>query len=74
MEMYSINTGGLINNKFIMFKKKQLQTSNETKKTFNFSKGSVSLNFTLRVDIKTELKDFLELLKASQLEIENQLK
>ena len=57
-----------------MFKKKQLQSSNETKKTFNFSKGSVSLSFTLRVDIKTELKDFLELLKASQLEIENQLK
>ena len=57
-----------------MFKKIQLQSSNETKKTFNFSKGSVSLSFTLRVDIKTELKDFLELLKASQLEIENQLK
>ena len=57
-----------------MFNKKQLQTSNETKKTFNFSKGNVSLSFTLRVDIKTELNDFLELLKASQLEVENQLK
>ena len=34
-----------------------------TKREFSYMLGNVRLNFTLRTDIKGELKDFLEILK-----------
>lgn len=34
-------------------------------KAFNYSRNGVTLNFTLRTDIKQELKDFLELLNEA---------
>jgi len=43
-------------------------------KTFYYSKGEVNLNFTLRVDIKTQLKDFLEILKVSIKDVEEEIK
>lgn len=52
----------------------QVKTDNKTTKNFSYTKGKVSLNFTLRIDIKNELKDFLELLKVAQKEVESELK
>jgi len=53
---------------------KKIETNNTTFKNFSFSKGVVSLNFTLRNDVKTELKDFSELLKVAQEEVLEELK
>lgn len=36
--------------------------SEVTKKDFSFSKNNCNLNFTLRTDIKQQLKDFRDLL------------
>lgn len=44
------------------------------RKEFAYSRNNVNLSFTLRTDIKQELKDFLELLKAAQIEVENEIK
>lgn len=52
----------------------KVKTENVTNKTFSYSKGKVTLNFTLRTDVKGELKDFLELLKVAQKEIETEIK
>ena len=57
-----------------MINKKILQINNTTSKHFSYSKGNVNLSFTLRTDIKTELKDFLELLKVATKEVDNELK
>lgn len=35
------------------------------RKEFNYTRNGVGLNFTLRTDIKQELKDFLELLNEA---------
>ncbi len=52
--------------------KNPIKSEQVINKTFNFSKGVISLNFTLRIDTKDQLKDFLELLKeaVSQVEVE----
>ena len=52
----------------------QVKTDNTTSKNFKYSKNKVQLSFTLRVDIKNELKDFLELLKTAVAEVEEELK
>jgi len=52
---------------------RKIKTDNKTNKTFSYLKGDVKLNFTLRIDIKTELKDFLEILKVAQKEIEKEI-
>lgn len=57
-----------------MFNKKTLIIKNTTSKNFSYSKGSRNLNFSLRTDTKTELKDFLELLKVAQEEVEKEIK
>ena len=51
-----------------------IKNNSTTSKNFSFSKGVVSLNFTLRNDVKTELKDFSELLKVAQEEVLEELK
>ena len=43
-------------------------------KQFAYSRNGVNLSFTLRVDIKQELKDFLELLKTAVVEVETEIK
>lgn len=54
--------------------KKIVSINNTTSKNFSFSKENVQLNFSLRTDIKGELKAFLELLKIAQEEVEKELK
>lgn len=50
-----------------------VQNKSTTSKNFSFQKGEVSLNFSLRTDIKTQLKDFKELLEVAILEVDNEL-
>lgn len=42
--------------------RKLLKEEHITSREFNYSKGDVSLKFGLRIDIKSQLKDFKELL------------
>jgi hypothetical protein len=51
----------------------KVKKENTTSKNFSYSKGKVRLSFTLRNDIKQELKDFLELLKVAQEEVTNEI-
>jgi hypothetical protein len=54
--------------------KETIKQNSIESKTFNNSKGNISLNFTLRVDIKGELVSFLELLKEAQRLVEEEIK
>lgn len=40
---------------------------------FSYSLDGVNLNFSLRIDVKKELKTFLELMEAAKRDIELQL-
>ncbi len=51
----------------------QVSKDHKVPKQFSYTKGKCSLNFTLRIDIKTELKDFLEILKVAVGEVEAEL-
>jgi hypothetical protein len=53
--------------------KNVLQSTNTESKTWNFSKGNVQLNFSLRVDIKEEMKAFAELLATAKVAVEDEL-
>jgi len=55
------------------FFNKNIKKESIVSKTFSYSKGKVSLNFTLRIDIKQEMKDFVELLKVALEELENEI-
>lgn len=44
-----------------------------TNRTFEYQKGGVSLNFTLNIEVKTDLKDFVECLKAGVEDVEKVL-
>ena len=57
-----------------MANKKQLISTNKEQKTWNLQKGDVQLNFTLRVDIKEEMKNFLEILESATESIKEELK
>ena len=48
-----------------MFNHRLLKNNSTTQKNFSYSKGKVTLSFNLRTDIKTDLKDFLELLEVA---------
>lgn len=52
----------------------KIKTNNTTQKNFSYKKGDVNLSFTLRTDIKTELKDFVEILKVAIKEVEEEIK
>lgn len=56
-----------------IFKDKSLKNNSTTSKNFSYSKGDVSLNFSLRTDIKQELKDFSELLKVAIEEVNKEI-
>lgn len=45
--------------------RKQLKTNHEDWRNFSYSKGDTVLNFKLRIDIKSQLKDYKELLKKA---------
>lgn len=53
---------------------KKIKDTSTTQKNFSYTKGNVSLNFQLRTDIKTDLKDFSELLKVATLEVNKEIK
>lgn len=55
------------------FKPKSVKINNTTTKAFSYSKGNVSLNFTLRTDIKGDLKDFADILKVATLEVDEEI-
>lgn len=40
---------------------------------FKYSLDGVNLDFTLRIDVKKELKDFLELLKIAEQDVSEEL-
>ena len=42
-------------------------------RTFSYQKGACQLNFQLRIDIKQELKDFLECLVIAKKDVEEQI-
>jgi DNA-directed RNA polymerase subunit L len=53
---------------FSLVKKQHITT-----KEFTYSVGDVSLKFSLRIDTKSQLKDFKELLEKALEEIKNEL-
>ncbi len=58
-----------------MFEKKDLVVvaDNKLKKEFNYVFGKCNLSFNLRVDVKSELKEYAELLKYALNEVEEEL-
>lgn len=50
-----------------------LEQTKESRKTWNFKKGNATLNFTLRVDIQQDMKDFVELLERSVEEVKKEI-
>ena len=55
------------------FNKKNLIVNNTTSKYFSYTKGEVSLNFNLMTDIKTQIKDFKELLTKALTDVSEEL-
>jgi hypothetical protein len=53
--------------------KNQIQTSGTQSRSWEIKKGDVTLTFTLRVDIKQQLKDFRECALKAITEIDEQL-
>jgi len=53
--------------------KKQIKSNSSIARTFDYNQNGVRLNFTLRIDVKQELKDFLELLKLAEKEVEEEI-
>ena len=56
-----------------MSNKKLLTKNHIESKSFNFNKGSVNLSFTLRIDTKSELQDFKELLEQAIINVEEEV-
>lgn len=57
-----------------MFKnKKKVESTNTIQKNFSYKKGEVVLNFTLRTDEKTQLKDFQEILLMASKEVQEEI-
>lgn len=51
----------------------KIKRNHSTPKTFSYKKGNCNLSFTLRIDMKPELKDFVEILKVATKEVEEEL-
>lgn len=58
---------------FNKIRKTTIQNDTTTSKNFSYKKGNCSLKFTLRTDVKTELKDFKELLEVAILEVNKEI-
>lgn len=54
--------------------KNTIRTENTTSKDFNYMLGDVNLKFSLRTDIKQQLKDFKECLVRAVEDVDNELK
>lgn len=53
---------------------KQILSNNTVTKQFSYSREKVALNFSLRIDIKNDLKCFKELLEAALIDVSDELK
>jgi hypothetical protein len=51
----------------------KVKNNNTVMKNYSYEKNKITLSFNLRTDIKHQMKDFLELLKVAQKEIEEDL-
>lgn len=58
---------------FKFLKDKQLKREGNTVRKFSYDKQGTNLNFSLRTDIKTELKDFLVCLEAAVEDVKEEL-
>lgn len=56
-----------------MAKSETVVSESVTRKEFKYSKGGVSLNFSLRVDNSSELRPFRELLEKALVDVINQV-
>lgn len=54
-------------------KKQVLRNEPAINRTFSYEMGNVSLNFSLRIDVDTQLNDFSKLLEAALVDIKEQL-
>ncbi len=52
---------------------KSVKTDHTESKNFSYSKGKVNLAFSLRVDVKHQLRDFEELLETALEDVKNEL-
>lgn len=52
---------------------KSVKTGHTETKNFSYTKGDVELAFSLRTDIKNQLRDFRELLKEGLEDVDNEL-
>ena len=43
-------------------------------KHWNYEQGHMKLSFDIDVQVKTDMKDFLDLLKAAVIDLENEIK
>ena len=58
----------------MIFKSKEIPTRNlETKRFFDYSKGNINLNFSLRIDVKKDLHTFRELLEQAIKDVDETL-
>jgi len=55
------------------FLKKVLKRTEETKRTYSYELDGISFNFTLRTDIKKELKAAIQILKSAVADFERDL-
>ena len=53
--------------------RKQLKENHITNRTFDYAQGDVTLKFTLRIDIKNQLKDFKVILEKALEDVTEEL-
>ena len=54
-------------------KKPILETDHINRRMFSYKVGNVNLSFTLRTDVKIEIKAFLEILDRATVEVKEEL-
>jgi len=58
---------------FSKLKKEQVQKETSTNKEFKYKKGEVHLIFTLNINSKKTLKDFVSLLEVAIIEVKQEI-
>ena len=56
-----------------MNKKQLMSVNNIQRKEFNYVLGNIKLNFTLRTDVKAEMKGFKELMERAIKDLDEEL-
>lgn len=57
-----------------MANKNTMDKTSKTTKTWEYSQGHMNLKFDVSVDVKTDMVDFLECLKAAVSDLEEEIK